>query len=467
MREECGVFAVAGHKDAAYLTYVGLLALQHRGQEATGMVTYREGDIFTLHKDLGLVADVFSKGRLADLHGQYALGHVRYSTKGGNNRDNAQPHKAGNLWVASNGDVVNYTSQRMFLEQNDLTFYSTNDGELLAKNILFNSQRKGGIIPGILQMMNHVHGTYSAGLLTNKRMYALRDPAGIRPLVMGIKDGKGVLSSETCALDSIGAKYVREVLPGEIVDLETLTSMGVFEKAENPGRICIFEYIYFARPDSKIREKLLWQARFDMGRQLAIEDPEKDSDIIVPVPETGNPGAAGFAAQSGVPLIPAIIKNHYVGRTFIQPEQSQRMEAVRIKLNVMSEMVKGKNVKVIEDSIVRGTTSGILIQKLRDAGAAKVSLAITSPPIRFPCYYGIDTGVRKDLIASELTVDEVRKHIGADHLQYLTYEGLLKSCGGKQCEFCTACLNGDYPIAVKVGNSLPGKAEWEEGRQGV
>ncbi len=467
MREECGVFAVGGHKDAAYLTYVGLLSLQHRGQEAAGIVTYRDGGVFSCHKDLGLVIDIFSKGKVADLAGTYALGHVRYSTKGANNRENAQPHKAGHIWVASNGDVVNYTSQRKFLEQNDMTFVSTNDGELLAKSILYNSQRKDGIVDGILQLMSHVHGTYSAGLLTNGKLLAFRDPAGIRPLVLGEKDGVGVLSSETCALDAIGARYVREVLPGEIVDVERLSSLGRIKNALTPGMICIFEYIYFARPDSKIRDRLLWEARYEMGKQLANEDPEKDSEIVIPVPETGNPGAVGFSAQSDIPLIPAIIKNHYVGRTFIQPEQEQRMEAVRIKLNVMRHMVSGKRVKVIEDSIVRGTTTKILVQKIKDAGASKVSLAITSPPIRFPCFYGIDTGVRKDLIASELTVEEVRQHIGADHLQYLSLDGLLKACKGNMCEFCTACLTGEYPIEIKDGNSIPGKVEWEEGRQGV
>ncbi len=467
MHEECGVFAVAGHPDAAYLTYVGLLALQHRGQEAAGMVTFREPDVFTCHKDLGLVVDVFSKGAVADLSGKYALGHVRYSTKGSNTRENAQPHKAGHLWVASNGDVVNYTSQRIFLEQNDITFLSTNDGELLAKSILFNSQRKGGLVPGILQLMNHVHGTYSAGLLTSNKIMAFRDPAGIRPLVLGQKDGCGVLSSETCALDAIGAKYIREVAPGEIVDLETLATLGTSKNAMNPGRICIFEYIYFARPDSRIRNNLLWQARYEMGRQLAIEDPEKNSDIVMPVPETGNPCAAGFAAQSGLPLIPAIVKNHYVGRTFIKPEQSQRMEAVRIKLNVMRDLVQGKNVMVMEDSIVRGTTTKILVQKLKDAGAKRVSLAISSPPIKFPCFYGIDTGVRKDLIAADLTVDQVREYIGADQLYYLSLPGLLKACKGELSQFCTACLNGDYPIPVNEDGSLPGKAEWENGRQGV
>jgi len=467
MREECGVFAVAGHRDAAYLTYVGLLSLQHRGQEAAGMVTYTPPDGFNSQKDLGLVADVFSGGKLVELRSHYALGHVRYSTKGSNTKENAQPHRAGQLWVASNGDVVNYTSQRMFLEKHDMTFLSTNDGELLAKCVLYNMQRKGGIVDGIKQLMQHIHGTYSAGLLTQGRMIAFRDPAGIRPLVIGMKDGVGVLSSESCALDAIGASFVREVLPGEIVDLESFQSLGCAPNALSPGRICIFEYIYFARPDSKIRNKLLWQARFDMGRQLYLEDDQRDADMVMPVPETGNPGALGYAFESGIPLVPAIVKNHYVGRTFIQPEQSQRMEAVRIKLNVMADIVRGKRVKVIEDSIVRGTTTKILIGKLKSAGAAKVSLAITSPPIKYPCFYGIDTGVRKDLIASDLTVDEVRQHIGADHLQYLDLKGLLKSCGGEACEFCTACLSGDYPIPIVDGDSIPGKAEWEQGRQGV
>lgn len=467
MHEECGVFAVAGHRDAAYLTYIGLLALQHHGQEACGIVSWHAPDITRMHKDVGSVVDVFGEGRLHGLKGTHTLGHVRYSTKGRNSMENAQPHKAGEFWVASNGDIVNYTQQRLFLQEQGLTFISTNDGELLAKNILFNSQRKFGVVPGILQLMEHVHGTYSAGLLANGKMYAFRDPMGIRPLVLGRKDGAGVLSSESCALDAIGAEFVRRVNPGEIVDLTTLESLATAPNALDVGKICIFEHIYFARPDSVIRGELLWECRRRMGAKLAQEDPEKDSEIVIPVPETGNPAAVGFAQELGIPLVPAIIKNHYVGRTFITAGQEKRREKVRIKLNVMKSLVEGKRIKVIEDSIVRGTTTGILVEKLKQAGAAKVSLAISSPPIKHPCFYGVDTGVRKDLIASEMNVEQIRDYIGADALQYLSLDGLLSACGDKCENFCTACLTGDYPIPVSVDGTVPSKAEWEAGRQGA
>lgn len=467
LHEECGVFAIAGHPNAAYLNYVGLLALQHRGQEAAGMVTFQEPNIFTCHKDMGVVINIFSKGKLVEMQSRYSLGHVRYSTKGVNTKDNAQPHYAtSNFWVASNGDVVNYSSQRQFLQGKGFTFYSTNDAELIAKSIFYNWQHECDLVKGILKYMSYVRGTYSACCMTNGRMYGFRDPAGIRPLTIGVKDGAGILSSESCAIDAIGGKILRELKPGEIINLETLETVGQFEHAMPESKTCIFEYIYFARPDSIIKNKLLWEARSDMGAELAKEDPEKDSDIVVPVPETGNPAAFGFSRERGIPLVPAIIKNHYVGRTFIQPEQSQREEAVRIKLNVMSSLVKGKNVKVIEDSIVRGTTTKILVKKLKDAGAAKVSLAISSPPVAYPCFYGIDTGVKKDLIASDHSIDEIRKVIGADHLQYLSLEGLLRACGGSYSQFCTACLTGDYPIDIMDGDSLPGKDEWELGRQG-
>ncbi len=467
MNEECGVFAVAGHDNAAYLTYIGLLALQHRGQEACGIVSWKAPNITRHLKDTGAVVDVFAEGRLHGVKGTHSLGHVRYSTKGLNTPENAQPHSAGDLWVASNGDIVNYSEQRYFLQDKGMTFLSTNDGELLAKDVLYNAQRKNDLVAGIMKLMKHVHGTYSAGLLKNGRMLAFRDPLGIRPLSLGRFEGAGVLSSESCALDAIGAEFVRKVYPGEIVDLNTLESLGTFENAGKMGKICIFEYIYFARPDSIMRGKLLWKARFDMGVKLAEEETEKDIDMVIPVPETGNPAAAGYAHKMGIPLVPAIIKNHYVGRTFISPGQEKRKEKVRIKLNVMSEMIRGKKIKVIEDSIVRGTTTGVLIDKLRRAGAKKVSLGISSPPIKFPCFYGVDTGVKKDLIASEMSIPEICNFIGADSLQYLSLGGLCTACGDTEENFCTACLTGNYPIPVEVNGSLPGKAEWEVGRQGI
>ncbi len=468
MHEECGVFAVAGHKNSAYLTYVGLMALQHRGQEACGMVSWRPPNITSkVLKDVGNVVDVFADGRLHGIKGTHSLGHVRYSTKGRNTAENAQPHNAGSLWIASNGDIVNYTEQRYFLQEKGMTFLSTNDGELLAKDVLYNAQRKNDLVAGILKLMKYVHGTYAAGLLYNGRMLAFRDPLGIRPLSLGTLEGAGVLSSESCALDAVGAKFVRHVNPGEIVDLATLETLATYPDAGKLGRVCVFEYIYFARPDSVIRDQLLWQARFDMGRQLAREDKDCDCELVIPVPESGNPAANGYAQEKGIPLVPAIVKNHYVGRTFISPGQEKRKEKVRIKLNVMKRMVRGKRIKVIEDSIVRGTTTGVLINKLREAGVLKISLGISSPPIKFPCFYGVDTGVKKDLIASQMTIPEICKHIGADSLQYLSYDGLIKSCGGSKEDFCTACLNGDYPIPVIENGTLPGKAEWEDGRQGV
>lgn len=449
-REECGVFGIYGRGlDVSRMTYYGLYALQHRGQESAG-IAVTEGHGIRLHKNMGLVPEVFSEEVLTRLSGNIAIGHVRYSTTGSSLVINAQPlvcyYARGMIALAHNGNLTNIAELRSSLAANGSVFQSTNDSEVIVNLIARYNQSK--IEDAILKCMLDIKGSYSLVVMTEDKLIGVRDPYGVRPLCIGkLGGGAYVLASESCALDSIGADFVRDVEPGEIVIVDENGLHSIKKMAAKIQAGCIFEFIYFARPDSVIDGFSVNQVRREMGRQLAREYPA-DVDLIISVPDSGTAAARGYAAESGIPFDEGLMKNRYIGRTFIQPRQEMRELAVRIKLNPVKNVIKGKRVLIVDDSIVRGTTSGKIVRMLREAGASEVHLCISSPPIIHPCYYGIDTSVRKELIAAQMSVEEIRKFIGADGLHYLSLEGLLGVFGrdALQCSFCTACFDGNYPI---------------------
>lgn len=448
IKHSCGIFGVFGHKDAAKLTYLGLYALQHRGQESAGIVV-SDGKNIKHWRGMGLVSEVFTKESLEGLAGKFAIGHVRYSTTGSSTMKNVQPfiveYFGTSLAVAHNGNIVNAAQLREKLESSGSIFQSTMDSELLIHLI---AKSKGNFEEKVSNSLNKLKGAFSILLLTENQFVAARDPHGFRPLCLGRIDGAFVVSSETCALDLINAEYLRDIEPGEIVffDEKGLRSIKPFPK--NKPSFCIFEYIYFARPDSNIFEGNVSIARENLGKQLAKEYPAK-ADIVIPVPDSGTYAALGFARESGIPFEMGLVRNHYVGRTFIQPSQEIRDLGVKIKLNPVSEVLKGKRVIVIEDSIVRGTTSRIRIKALREAGAKEVYMRVSCPPLRSPCFYGIDFPTKEELIASSLTVKEIGRHIGVDSLGYLSLEGMLNSMPIPGNKFCTACFTGKYPVSIK------------------
>lgn len=444
----CGIFGVIGHKDAARLTYLGLYALQHRGEESAGIITYNRGKI-NYHKGMGLVSDVFDERILESLKGDIAVGHVRYSTTGSSTVKNIQPffvdHRKGYIAIAHNGNLTNTVSLRDEMERRGSIFQTTMDSEVIA-HLIVKSEEKDKR-ESVAWALSQLEGAYSLVLLVNDLLVGARDPYGFRPLCLGKLDGAYVLASETCALDLIQAQYVRDVEPGEIVFISknNLESVKPF-----PGKrhaFCIFEYIYFARPDSNIFAKNVYLSRKRLGRQLARECPA-DCDLVMPVPDSGNYAALGFAEESKIPYEVGMIRNHYVGRTFIQPSQFIRDFRVKIKLNPIKDVLGGKRIAVIEDSIVRGTTSRARIKTIREAGAKEVHMRVSCPPLRFPCFYGIDFPTKKELIASEHSIDEIRDFMGLDSLEYLSLEGMLKSMLLPEEEFCTACFNGKYPTVI-------------------
>lgn len=447
--EECGVFGVyAPGEDVARVTYFGLYALQHRGQESAG-IAVTSGDGILVMKDMGLVSQVFDENSFVSLKGDYALGHVRYSTTGSTYWENAQPlydvTRRGPLALAHNGNLVNTTGLRDHLLEKGLTFTSTSDTEVICG--LLNDSDSPTTAGAIEEMFPKMRGAYSVVVLTEEGLFGVRDPYGIRPLCIGSRDGGTFLASETAALDVVGAKFLREVEPGEMV---LINENGIESRRfAPPGRpaLCIFEFIYFARPDSILYDRVLYNARKEMGRHLAAESPVA-ADIVIGVPDSGVPAAIGFAEESGIPFGQGLIKNRYIGRTFIQPSQSIRQLGVRIKLNPLKPEIEGKRLVVVDDSIVRGTTSRKIVEILKEAGAREVHLRVSSPPIRYPCFYGIDTAVRSELIASRLTVEETRKFLGADSLHHLSMANLVKSCASPGDRFCTACFDGEYPVAV-------------------
>ncbi len=444
--EECGVFGIYGHPEAANLTYLGLYALQHRGQEGAGIVS-SDGVRHFYEKAMGLVSDIFSSDVLKRLPGDKAIGHNRYSTTGGSHTKNLQPitvnYALGSLALAHNGNLINSKLIRDELEAYGSIFQSTNDSEVIVHLIALSRERN--LIDRIIDAVSRIKGSYSLLILTEKELIGMRDPWGIRPLSLGRLDGAYVLASETCALDLIEAKFVRDIEPGEIVIINENGLESHHPFPHTRSALCIFEYIYFSRPDSLVFGSSVNTIRKAFGRKLAQENPV-DADVVIPVPDSGVPAALGYSEQSGIPYENGLIRNHYVGRTFIEPQQSIRHFGVKIKLNPVKDALAGKRVVVVDDSIVRGTTSRKIVKMIRNTGAKEVHMRISSPPIFFPCFYGIDTPTRQELIASNHTIDEIRKYITADSLGYLSTEGMLSIVPDSQNRFCTACFEGEYPI---------------------
>ncbi len=441
----CGIFGIYPHKDAAHLACLGLYALQHRGEESSGIIT-RNGKKVYLHKGLGLVSDCFDEKIIRSLHGELAIGHVRYSTTGSSNIKNIQPFyvksKVGDIAIAHNGNLTNTLSLHQELENKGALFQTSMDSEIIA-HLLAHSQEKD-IKDTAIWSLSKLEGAYSLVLMLNDVLIGARDTFGWRPLCLGKLDGAYILASETCALDLIGAQYIRDIEPGEIVFIKKdgLESIQPFKKTRHA--FCIFEYIYFSRPDSKIFEHNVYMTRKRLGRQLASEFPV-EADLVMPIPDSGTYAALGFSEASKIPFEYGMIRNHYIGRTFIQPTQDLRDFRVKIKLNPLKEVLNGKRAAIVEDSIVRGTTSRMRVKTLRLAGAKMVHMRVSCPPLRFPCFYGIDFPTKKELVASKHDIEWVRDFIGADSLEYLSLVGMLDSMPLPKEHFCTACFTGDYP----------------------
>ena len=462
LREECGVVAIHGHPDAARQAYLGLYALQHRGQESAGIAT-ADGQHLANIKGMGLVSEIFTDDVLQKLPGRMAIGHTRYSTTGDSALLNAQPIRVestkGLIAIAHNGNLVNLGNIRSRLERAGAYFQTTSDSEIIVQ--LIAHSRAGTLVDAIADSLSQVEGAFSIVMMTRDRVFAARDPRGFRPLSMGrIRNADGpdtiVFASETCAFDLLRAEYERDVLPGELV---MVTEDGVTSRQYAngvPQSSCIFEHVYFARPDSRIFGRWVQESRDQMGRQLARESGVP-ADIIVPVPDSGVTAALGYADQSGIPFRFGLIRNHYVGRTFIEPEQRVRDFGVRLKLNPVRNLLEGKRVILIDDSIIRGTTSRKIVRMVRGAGAKEVHLRISCPPTTSPCFYGVDTPSKRDLIAANQSIEEIRRFIEADSLAYLSLDGMLRCCGSTDGKgFCTACYTGKYPTQwVDVDEILP------------
>ena len=453
--DECAVFGIYGHKEAANLAYLGLYALQHRGQEASGIVS-NDGEQFYVEKGQGHVADIFSQQALARLPGAMAIGHNRYSTAGGAGLKNVQPLSVnfafGNLAVAHNGNLINATMLRSELEAYGAIFQSTSDTEVIIH--LIAHSRADTLLDRVIDSLTQVRGAFSVVLMTDQGVIAARDPHGFRPLCLGRFRDAWIVASESCAFDLLDAEYVREIEPGELVVLDHrgVTSYKPF--APTQPAMCVFEYVYFARPDSRIfGGSAVYSIRKAFGRRLA-QESGVDADIVIPVPDSGVPAALGYSEGSGVPFESGLIRNHYVGRTFIEPEQSIRHFGVKVKLNAVPEVLAGKRVVVVDDSLVRGTTSRKIVKMLRHAGAKEVHMRISSPPIVSPCFYGIDTPTKKELIASSHTTDEIRKYITADSLAYLSLDGMVTAAPGTPSQYCNACFTERYPISFTRAEEL-------------
>lgn len=450
-KEECGVFGIFSTSkiDAAHLTYYGLYALQHRGQESAGIAVCNDGKI-DVYKEMGLVADVFNTEILNSMVGNSAIGHVRYSTTGGSTALNAQPiisnFKLGSIAIAHNGNLVNADVIRELLEDGGTMFHTSIDTEVVL-NLIARGAKKG-IEKAVVDAIQAVKGSYALVILTKDKLIGVRDPNGIRPLCIGKLDDSYILCSESCALDTIGAEFVRDVNPGEIVivDKDGLRSINFAEKTK--CETCSFEYIYFARPDSVIDGIDVYKSREIAGEELYKSAPV-NADIVIGVPDSGIPAALGYSKASGIPYSLGLIKNKYIGRTFISPTQELREKAVSVKLNPVRSLIEGKRVVLIDDSIVRGTTSKKLVDLIRKAGAKEVHFRVSSPMVKFPCYFGIDTAYRSELIGAHKTVEEIRDFIGADSLGYLSIEALLKTLG-KDKKFCLGCFSGVYPVSAPM-----------------
>jgi amidophosphoribosyltransferase len=445
--DECGVFGIASHKEAARHAYLGLYALQHRGQESAGIISTDGSQLFQ-QKGLGHVAEVFTDEALASLKGTSAIGHVRYSTTGSNSLANAQPIVTESWRVpvalAHNGNLVNSHRIRRHLESAGAIFQTTSDTEvvlhLLARSPIENLDQ------ALPEVLRQIQGAYSMLLQTPGTLYAIRDPFGVRPLCLGRLNGSYIVASETCAFDLIGGEYIRDVVPGEILKIQDRQLESFFLPPAPRHAHCIFEHVYFARPDSKVFDRSVHLSRYQMGRRLAREAPV-EADLVVPVPDSGVTAALGYAEESGIPFQMGLVRNHYVGRTFIEPRQSIRHFGVKLKLNPVKELLQGKKVILIDDSIVRGTTSRKIVEMVRSAGALAVHLRISSPPTVSPCYYGIDTPTHEELIGANKTLEEILEFTKADTLAYLSIEGMKESVAD-QNNFCSACFDVQYPIAI-------------------
>ncbi|TDI26502.1 MAG: amidophosphoribosyltransferase [Acidobacteria bacterium] len=465
--DECGIFGVHGHPEAANITYLGLYALQHRGQESCGIVSSTGREQF-VHRAMGLVADVFGEKTLEKLPGRHAIGHVRYSTAGGSHLRNAQPFYAttdgGPVAIAHNGNLVNANTIRRELEGRGAIFSTTADSEVIVQ--LLARSREQTLEERLIDSLSRVKGAFSLVVLTRDALIAARDPHGFRPLSLGRLDGAWVAASETCALDLIGAEHERDLDPGEVVVIRRgrLRTLRPFTPAPKEN-FCIFEYIYFARPDSNLNRQNVYSYRKELGRMLAREHPVA-ADLVVPVLDSGNTAALGFAEESGIPYEQAMIRNHYVRRTFIEPAQSIRHFGVKVKHNAVRGLLQGKRVILVDDSIVRGTTLIKLVSMLRQAGAREVHARISSPPTIGPCYYGIDTPTREELIANQHSVDGIREIIGADTIGYLSLEGLHNVSKSLKHGYCDACFSDNYPIPVSREGPPPQLSLFREIEEG-
>lgn len=454
LHEECGVFGIAApdarEMHPAHDAYVALFALQHRGQEACGIAVNHKG-VMHCHKDVGLVSDVFTQKILDNMPGNMAIGHVRYSTTGRQSRENAQPicitHIKGNLAVAHNGNLVNAGQLRREIELNGGIFRSSNDTEVLAYTIVRERLKAGSIEEAVVNTMKQLEGAYSLVIMSPRKLIAARDPHGFRPLCIGKLGDAYIFASETCALDALGAEFIRDVEPGEVCIVENGKFSSMHCGIEAKTSACVFEYIYFARPDSVIDGASVELARQEAGKYLSIEHPV-GADIVIGVPDSGIPAAIGYAKCSGIPYGVGLIKNRYIGRTFIQPGQDKRERSVRLKLNALREALAGKRVIMVDDSIVRGTTSARLVKLVRDAGAKEVHMRISAPPFRHPCFFGTDIPDRELLLAHNRTVEEMRDIIGVDSLGFLSIEATHKIAVGAKCGFCDACFSGKYSVEV-------------------
>ncbi|MFN6963594.1 MAG: amidophosphoribosyltransferase [Pyrinomonadaceae bacterium] len=452
-KEECGVFGIFGHPEASTLTQLGLFALQHRGQEACGIVSSDGTDLHQFRSQ-GLVADVLVEDVLVKLRGSSAIGHTRYSTAGRNTIKEVQPFAVtcqhGDIAVCHNGNLPFAAARRRELEKEGAIFSSTSDTETVLHGIA--RTPAASVVEAIEKVLRDTEGAYSLLFLTPGSLIAVRDARGFRPLVLGKLNGAWCVASETCAFDLIDAEYVREIEPGEmlVIDDNGLRSQKPFEP-RTPA-VCTFEHVYFSRPDSTIFGRSVNESRHKMGKRLAIEHPA-EADIVVPVPDSGVAAAIGYSSQSGIPFRQAIIRNHYVGRTFIEPSQSIRSFGVRLKLNPIKDLISGRRVILVDDSIVRGTTSKKIVQMVREAGAAEVHVRISCPPTTHSCYYGVDTPHQRDLIASQMSIEDVARYIGADSLGYLSLEGMLEAIGIDAASSCTACWSGKYPTLIANGKA--------------
>ncbi|MBU0728554.1 MAG: amidophosphoribosyltransferase [Proteobacteria bacterium] len=446
-REECGICGIFGHNDAAKLTYFGLYALQHRGQESAGIVT-SDGNKMTQHKEMGLVPEVFSEDDLQKLIGHLAVGHVRYSTTGASVVGNAQPftatHMGSCMAVAHNGNLVNIRQLRDDLEKKGSIFHSTMDSEVVMHLMARFSAM--GLEKAVVETFKQIKGAYSILLMTKDKLIAIRDPQGFRPLCLGrINGGAYIVASETCALDLVEAQYIRDVEPGEILIIDADGPRSLYLPKEGRHSFCIFEHVYFARPDSDIFGINVYESRKRMGEILA-EECKLDADFVMPFPDSGNYAAIGYSQASGIPLEMGMIRNHYVGRTFIQPTQSMRDFSVKVKLNPVRSFLKDKRVVIIEDSIIRGTTGRSRVRSLREVGVKEIHMLISCPPTRHPCFYGIDFPTGGELIAASKTIEDIRRFLDLDTLYYLSLEGMVRATGMNKDTFCLACFNGDYPV---------------------